>query len=111
MKKILVIEDDLFFRVCLKGVLSDEGWTPIFADNPEEVAKYLPEVELVISDYDAPAIARFEETRAACQKLGKPLILQTGGVDADNYPLRLSKPYAPKALREMIRSVSKSSEG
>ncbi|PLX79895.1 MAG: Fis family transcriptional regulator [Desulfuromonas sp.] len=62
MKTILVVDDEQSIRDSLEGILSDEGFTPIFAENGEQALASLKEElpELVLLDIWMPGMDGLE---------------------------------------------------
>ena len=103
-KTVLLIEDDPGIMMCLKTIFSGLGWDMVFAETSAEVSERSKLVDLVVSDYNVPGV-QFEETRAVCEQLGKPLILQSGNMDVAYHP-KLMKPWSISELVRLVTSIT-----
>jgi len=79
--RILIVDDDLAFRVGTHALLEDHGYAPTIAANGEEAKRKLEEeqVDLILSDLVMPGVNGIEllqHVRGACP--GIPVIMITG---------------------------------
>jgi two-component system chemotaxis response regulator CheY len=116
--KIMIVDDTLFMRHILRGIIEEEGWTVIeeAADGAEAVRKYrecLPDIttmdivmplksgiealsEIIAIDKNARVIM--------CSALGQEaLIEEAREAGAKGYIL---KPFDPEKVKEVIRKVA-----
>ena len=102
MKTVLVIEDDVMIRILIAAVLEPE-WRVVFAEERDKLVAQIEEVDLIISDYNAPPFD-FNATKELCKSKNKPLVLQTGSREELGHPYRLQKPYN---LGSLLTEVSR----
>lgn len=114
MEKILIIDDDKWIRMMLKGTLHKEGYTIIEAEDGKQglemVRKEHPDI--VVTDFQMPGMDGLEVlAEIQKMKLNLPVILLTGFGDvvltiksiqlgAFDY---LEKPISPELLKSTIR--------
>lgn len=67
MKKVLLVEDTVFFRKMIKGVLEKNGFEVLIAQDGKEAIEVLnqhgKEIQLIISDIEMPRMNGFEMAR------------------------------------------------
>lgn len=105
MKKILLIEDDPSMVHVLTIMLS-EFFEVHHTLDEDDIRELAPQVDLVVSDFHfgIPGFD-FYEVQNLCASLGKPLILQSGGLTEQIHSHQLHKPYGSEDLIKMIGSL------
>ena len=121
MKRVAVVEDDLYMREELGGMLRKAGYEALeitaFEDAAEQVAALVP--DLVLLDINLPEISGFQICRDLKQKTAIPVLvltsrdqmqdeLQALRLGADEY---LTKPCRRERLLARIANLLKRYEG
>jgi len=112
--KVLVVDDEVKVRHCLKGFLSDFGWEVVTAANGSEaLEKFDESIELVITDRKMPGMLGEEVIRKIkllCPKM--KTVLMTGDqltkeeekvIKAAGADKILHKPFRFTELIQMVK--------
>jgi DNA-binding response OmpR family regulator len=121
MKRIVVVEDEVFMREELENLLQKAGYEVRAVDSFEHVAKNLLEMSpnLILLDLNLPNLSGFQICREVKQKSPIPVVILTSRdqmrdelhaleIGADEY---LTKPCRKERLLARIANVLKRYEG
>jgi two-component system chemotaxis response regulator CheY len=115
--KVLIVDDELFFRQVLRDMLEKIGFTVVAeaADGQEAVEKYLSHrPHVTIMDIYMPEKNGIEATKEilAVNKNAKVLVCSASGNESDTQAAMdigatatVLKPFAPKEIYESIRKA------
>lgn len=121
MKRIAIVEDDVFMREELVHMLKKAGYEPLeiqtFCNTADQLCTFSP--DLVVLDINLPGISGFQICREIKQKSAIPVLILTSReqmkdelhaleLGADEY---LTKPCHKKRLLARISNVLKRYEG
>ncbi len=86
VKKILVVEDDEFFRMALAGLLESEGYKAVQATDGKQAIDILrtQRIDCIMSDLQMPIMGGIELAKWVKINRDLPLILMTGYVESIN---------------------------
>ena len=117
---ILLVEDDLTFRLLVREVLEDAGYRVLAPETPEEaleiVASYSGTIPMLLTDVVLPRIRGPEiATRMAAARPGTKVLFMSGysvRTSPDAQPLEplLVKPFTTQALLTTVRDMLDSRE-
>lgn len=120
MKKIIIVEDELFMREELVYILEKEGYETLsitnFTNAVEEIIASLP--DLVLLDLNLPGISGFEICKGIRHRSNVPILVLTGrdqmkdelhalGIGADEF---INKPCHKERLLARISNLLRRSE-
>ncbi|NUN05774.1 MAG: response regulator [Bdellovibrio sp.] len=119
MKKILLVEDDPYFRAAIKNILSKK-YDVIEADNGKVARDLIPTIQpdLILTDIQMPHLSGVELLEWLKVHRPTPVILMTGfshiletqeahSLGADEF---LAKPFKEEELIEKIRKIFREDE-
>ncbi len=113
--RILVVDDELFFRKLYRDLLSEEGYKVLVCENGEEAIARLEKepFDLVLTDMVMPGKCGLEVLRAARSAANPPeVILVTGHASLESAIQALKsgardylvKPFNPDELKHQVRN-------
>lgn len=101
--RILVIEDDEGIRAAYAEILKEENHQAIFSLDLEEIARTVPQIDLVLSDYEMGL--DFGKISELAEENQKPLLLVTGHSEG-LHRNQLKKPFRVDALLAAIEGAA-----
>lgn len=121
MKRIAIVEDEVFMREELSDILSKEGYQVVEIDNFVDVAAQLLKLspDLILLDINLPETSGFEICKEIKQKSSIPVLVLTSrdklldelhalDLGADEF---LTKPFRKERLLARVTNVMKRYEG
>lgn len=108
--KILIIEDQEMIQFVYEEIFRQTEHTIVFSLDMQEILGRMPEVDIVLSDYNMGL--DFNRIALEAERLSKPFLAVTGeGRFARRvHKNQLDKPFSPHELLEAMESVMRDSQ-